>query len=266
MSGEKLSFKKALNDFYRLKHNYDNKYETFVRKLMRNEEMSNREKKQKAATFKKKCINCDKEGGTIFTTSQTELKAMCGNPNDPCALNIHLKKGTNSNLEDDILEFKQETDMVKEKIIVSKMNLLFGYKSEEETEDNFEKLKDDFEVDFSVLQELQLKLSNVLNDSMKKVELNRMNNDITFMIEQMKVLMKEYNVKRDDALIKEIVDTYHTRLRPLLSKYMDTKYVINRIERDDEDGTYHLIQKKFDIAELYQVMGDTSIISFKIGK
>jgi hypothetical protein len=266
MSGENISFKKALNEFYRLKKIYDGKYDTFVRRIIRNDELSRREKQQKVATFKKKCINCEKNGGTKFTISSNELKAVCGDVNDPCALDIHIIKAMNSNIETDVGDFKSETDTMKEKIIVAKMNILFGYKTEEETETIFEKLKDDFEVDFAVLQEQQLKLNNILNNSMKKVELTRLDNESIFILEQMKVLMKEYNTKRDDALIKEIVDTYHTRLQPLLVNRMNTKYVINRIEQDQEDGTFHLIQKKYNTLELYEPFEESSVVSFKVGK
>ena len=47
---------------------------------------------------------------------------------------------------------------------------------------------------------------------------------------------------------------------------MDTKYVVNNILHDDEDDTYHLIQKKYTIMELYDEVEEPIIVSFKTKK
>jgi len=146
------------------------------------------------------------------------------------------------------------------------MNLLFGYKSEDETENDFDELKKDFDLNFTIYQEQLLQLQNVLNDSMKKVELKRQSNDIIFLIEQMKQVMETYRKKPDDVLIKDVVETYQNRLRPLLQKHMETKYIINKMELNEEDGTYHLIQKKYDLAQLYTMTEDSQVLSFKASK
>ena len=263
---EERSFKNAIMSFYRLKHSYEKKYDDFVNRLARNKELSKKEKQQKLATFKRKCINCNKDGGTQFTISGEKLTAICGNTSDPCDLNIELTRGAYSNIEENVELFKKDTEESKTQIIIAKMNLLFGYKNEEEIENDFDELKKEFDLNFTIYQEQLLQLQNVLNDSMKKVELKRQSNDIVFLIEQMKQVMETYRKKPDDALIKDIVDTYQNRLRPLVQQHMDTKYIINKMELNDEDGTYHLIQKKHDLAQLYTMTEDSQVLSFKASK
>jgi len=262
MSEEK-TYKNAVMSFYRLKNKYEKKYDDYVNRLVRNKELSKKEKQQKIATFKKKCINCDKLGGTAFTITGDDLKASCGNTTDPCDLDIHIKRGAYNDLEETITLFHDGTEESKEKIIVAKMNILFGYKTEDEIEREFEELKSDFDLNFTIYQENLLKLQNILNDSMKKVELNRLSNDIVFTIEQMKEVMETYRKSPNDSLIKDIVDTYQNRLRPLLEKHMETKYVINKMEVNDEDGTYHLVQKKYNMSELYAENEMSQVLSFK---
>jgi hypothetical protein len=262
MSEEK-TYKNAIMSFYRLKNKYEKKYDDYVNKLVRNKELSKKEKQQKIATFKKKCINCDKLGGTVFTIKSDELKANCGNTSDPCDLNIHIKRGAYNDLEETISLFHDGTEESKKKIIVAKMNILFGYKTEDEIEREFEELKNDFDLNFTIYQENLLKLQNILNDSMKKVELNRISNDIIFTIEQMKEVMDTYKKKPNDTLIKDIVDTYQNRLRPLLEKHMETKYVVNKMEINNEDGTYHLVQKKYNIDEIYSETEMSQVLSYK---
>jgi len=70
MSEERITLNNALKGFYNLKSKYEKKYDNVVKSLIQNTEMSNREKQKKLATFKKKCIVCDKDGGTIFTMSK----------------------------------------------------------------------------------------------------------------------------------------------------------------------------------------------------
>jgi len=266
MSEERITLNNALKGFYNLKSKYEKKYDNVVKSLIQNTEMSNREKQKKLATFKKKCIVCDKNGGTIFTTSKKDLKAVCGNTASPCALDIHIKRGAYSNIEINVQEFKDDTEENKSKIIAEKMKVLFGYKTEDETEVRFEELKDEFEIDFSIFQEQLSKLNDILNNSMKKVELKRQQDEIIFIIDQMKSMMKEYRTNTKDAIIKDIVDTYQSRLKPLLKKNMDTKYVVNDILHDDEDDTYHLIQKKYTVMELYEESEAPIIVSFKTKK
>lgn len=266
MSEERITLNNALNSFYNLKSKYEIKYNNFVKGLIQNTEMSNREKQKKLATFKKKCIVCDKEGGTVFTTSKKDLKAVCGNTASPCALDIHIQRAGYMNIETSIQEFKNDTEENKSKIIAEKMKILFGYKTEEETEVRFEELKEEFELDYSLFQEQLSKLNDILNNSMKKVELKRQHGEIIFIIDQMKIMMKEYNANPKDAIIKDIVDTYQSRLKPLLKKNMDTKYVVNNMLHDDEDDTYHLIQKKYTVMELYDEVEEPIIVSFKTKK
>ena len=41
--------------------------------------------------MKKKCVNCNKDGGTIFTIGDS-LIAKCGNKEQPCDLNINFER------------------------------------------------------------------------------------------------------------------------------------------------------------------------------
>lgn len=251
----------AVNNFYRLKSEYENKYNNFIHKIMKNTSLSNREKQKRAIAFKKKCIVCEKDGGSIFTITEENLTAVCGHTADPCALKINIKRGLYYDIEESISLYKAEVESTKEDIIKMKMNILFGYKTENEIMEAFEVLKEDFEMEFNELQEQEKSMSDIMNNSMNKIEIKRQYDEIFFIVEQMKVLMNEYDNKRDDGAVKEVVSSYISRLKPLLVKHMDTKYVVNRIEQNDDDGTYHLIQKKFEFLELFENARKTDIIS-----
>ena len=83
----------ALKNYYELKKVYEKQYYQKKLNIIKQTNLSTKEKKQKFQEMKKLCINCKKEGGTIFTNKNNTLKALCGNESNPCKLNIELQKG-----------------------------------------------------------------------------------------------------------------------------------------------------------------------------
>ena len=85
-----------LNDYYKLKNNYENEILKEKKKIIKNQELSWKEKRNEFKSFKPKCINCKRPVGTIFSIKYNtevefrELKAICGSRTDPCNLNINI--------------------------------------------------------------------------------------------------------------------------------------------------------------------------------
>jgi hypothetical protein len=261
-----MDIKEAIKDFYKLKTTYEKKYEDYVKKIIKNKDLTTREKQQKVARFKHKCVSCNKDGGTLFIVEKNVLKASCNNVNDPCGLNIVIDKGFVYNLEEYINDFSEDVENEKEEIIKMKMNVLFNYKTESEIIDSFEKMKEEFETDYTLMEENLLKLKNIVNNNMELIELKKQNNEITFIIEEIIQTMKEYNKTYNSKIIKNIVETYTERLLPLVKKHMDTKYKVNGVIYNEEDNTYHLVQKKYTYFDLFAV-GDPAVVkSFNKGK
>ena len=80
-----IRFDDALTNYYKLKQDYTKIKNKEVSKLLDNNSLSDTEKKDKFAQFKRKCINCGKFGGTIFKQDKNILIAQCGS-DQPCKL------------------------------------------------------------------------------------------------------------------------------------------------------------------------------------
>ena len=266
MSVENITPREALKEFYKLKSSYEKKYDEFVKRIVKNSQLTTREKQQKVSTFKKKCISCDKDGGSLFSNENNTLKVICGNTSDPCELNIEIRKGEDLNIETSISDFTEDVEKSKEDIIKLKMDVLFGYKTENDIINKFEKIKDDYETDFTILQEQNIKLGNIVNNSMELVEIKKQNNEIQFIIDEIKQSIEEFNKTLNDKIIKNVVDVYNTRLLPLVKKNMDAKYKVNKMFYNEEDDTYHLIQKKYTLFDLYDRVDPIVVETFKLGK
>jgi hypothetical protein len=80
----------SFNEYYKLKNNYELEIKKEKRKIIKNSELSWKEKRSEFKKYKPKCINCKRPVGTIFSgiynTSDEfrELKAICGSFSEPC--------------------------------------------------------------------------------------------------------------------------------------------------------------------------------------
>ena len=125
------SYLERYKEFYSLKNKYDSYIRNKKQAIINSTLLSKKDKKYKFKHMKKKCVNCNKEGGTIFTIGDS-LIAKCGNKEQPCDLNITFeKKETITSKElSDLLH--NEITNIRRVIVNTKMDYLFQYKTEEE--------------------------------------------------------------------------------------------------------------------------------------
>ena len=231
---------KVINLFYKLKAKYDDNRKKYITKILNNKTLSTRDKKQQIAKYKSKCINCRELGGTIFTRTDTEMKAVCGNTSSPCTLNIHIKYYPYLDLSNIIST--EETDITKEKENIIKLKMDYLCKYIEEIEDYvFENQKRKLEEDYTNYHTYLNELRNIENNKITKEKLLNQNENIQYFISQIKDIIKDDN---NSNKYKEVVKIYETQLKPLLDDNLYTKYKKNAIEYNNSDNTYNLIQKK----------------------
>ena len=69
MASEKdfdTTYNDALNNYYKLKNEYEKKYNAKKSKILNNDLLTLKDKKREINNLKKKCINCGRDGGSIF--------------------------------------------------------------------------------------------------------------------------------------------------------------------------------------------------------
>ena len=122
---QKETTDEAIENYYKLKKQYHNQYLRQKKKILK----TNKSNKQKSLELKKiklKCVNCKQLGGTIFSSKNRVLSAICGADNK-CNLNIVIEKGSFIQKDDVINMFDNEIINIKEKIIITKLNVLFKF-------------------------------------------------------------------------------------------------------------------------------------------
>lgn len=272
-SRNQISVNEALNEFYKLKSKYESDYNKDKQKIIKDKNLSWKEKKQEFKQLKPKCINCKRPVGTIFSVKHLgkenedsrELKAICGSLSEPCNLNITINPGVTYNIMTHIKELEKDNEDYKNEIIEYKNKLLFGYTTTEAAVEKFDKTKDaindiHFLLNFNYEQYFEIVDNKSENESIKKLK-----EEIYFFIAEIKQSMSNFNNTTNVQFARDAVEIYINQMRPKMDELLQLKYKVNLVEYDESNGTYHLIQKKTSIATLEDNYVEPSVVSFVYG-
>jgi len=109
--------KKAIEDYYKLKNEYDTKIGKQRKKIRNDKTLNKKERRRKMLAIVPKCINCGKPGGTIFSVNSTTLRCVCGNTSNPCGLNIEVNRGNFEDISTTYNFLTSESEEIKQNII-----------------------------------------------------------------------------------------------------------------------------------------------------
>jgi len=262
------------------------------KKIINNNALSNKEKRQEFLKLKPKCVNCKRPGGTIFSVKSFEIndnsdnnsnqgeysddldytareyKAVCSVKTNPCNLNITIQCGIYKSLQELIHYAENDIKITKDNIIDSKNKLLFGYLNTEEALHIFESDKQFVDTITSLLEEYLNTYNQITNDSDKTQDLKKSIELSYIFIENIKESIRLYNDTENLQYIKDIVNLYITNLQPLLRKIMALKYKENFVYYDEKTNTYHLIQnintiKNLEYLEYFHI--SDKVVSYDVG-
>ena len=263
------NFNIKLNEYYRLKSEYESSINSLKSKIRYDKSLTKGQKIDKIKALQSKCINCKRNGGTIFLQEYVDneriLSAICNHPNNPCNLDIKLSIGIFYILSDLLNEIEDEIRIIKNKIIDYKNKQLFNFISNDEVITIFDNLKSEINDNFSVLEEynnlLMKKTENILNTDEYKKEFEYLQ---TYIL-QFKDCIKKYNETNNIKFISDAVSIYIGNISSTNKVILDLKYKENLVVYNPLDNEYSLIQNKNRIADLEIDISKQKVISFVIG-
>jgi len=242
-------FIEAMNNYYKLKRKYDTILENQKQKII-NSNLSKKEKRDRYIRMIKKCINCKQPGGTIFTNINGRLKAVCGSA-EQCNLNIELFKSKFMDSREEVRLYLKDLNQYKTRIIMTKLDFLFGYKSEDKTVSTFEKSRLE-------IAKITDKIYQIEKDINSKILTNNKENQKTIKIlnealyndlNTLKKIYSDYLKDNKIELIKDMVEVYLTKIKPEAEEIRNLTYMYTGIENDD-DGMYRLIEEPYTIDKM----------------
>lgn len=259
-------FLRALQSYFRIKSSYENAFTRKKNKILRNDEISLQEKKERVSNIKMKCVLCKRNVGTLFSHKGKHYRAICGDKAQPCNLNIDLEAGV-------IVNILNSLEMMRDiylgdvtNIMKAKLDLLFNFKSEDEVLQEFEQLNESLKSNNKIIKHYT-DLKNDMIESDEKVEkLQDLENGINVLIEEFKKLISQYKKEKQISLLKEAMEIQQNKLAPLLNERTKTLYTYQAVEENAENETFHLIQKKYLTNKLEDVIQPAKIVTNKITK
>jgi hypothetical protein len=220
-----IDVKSAVENYYKLKKQYEDHKTKLIEKI-KSKDISKQKKIKEIRNAQFKCVNCGKEGGTIFKKDDGYLKAICGNKMDPCKLNIKILSSMTLS-ENDIHEMEAEVNAAKQNIIKLKMDTLFGYITEEESIKKFEKNVEIIKKN-NVLEKTLASIFEVQNDS-KQVNLIKKKMDTVYAeMANIRELLNEYSTTKNKRLLKDIA-LKHQSINDILTVVRSMKYPIHEV-------------------------------------
>lgn len=259
-------FMEKLNEYYKLKNKFETKKQSQINTILKNDKLTMKQKQEKFRKLKTNCINCSRKVGTVFKSDSGILTAICGDNKSPCNLDIKINRGKFINLEELIDVFQTGVNELKEEIITTKMDLLFGYEQEATTLTKFNKLKNELTKDLEDVMEYKTQFIEVVSNLDNKSELNTKMTIFYNKITLIKSTIDEFNETGQIQLIKDMISTYQTELVPLLHELRELKYRYMAMEYDRDTDTHTLVRKVFTLQDMTVPFDTPSVESFVLGK
>ena len=258
-------FMEKLNEYYKLKNKYETKRQGQIDTILKDDKLSMKQKQDKFRKIKTNCINCSRNVGTIFKNEGGILTALCGDNKSPCLLDIKINRGKFVNLEELIDVFQTGVDDLKEEIITTKLDLLFGYEQEATTLTNFKKLKEELTQDLESVMEYKTQFINIVSNLDNKSEIGIKMTIFYNKIALIKSTIDEFNETGQIQLIKDMISTYQAEFIPLLDELRDLKYQYVAMEYNNDTNTHTLVKKIFTLQDMTVPFDKPVVESFVIG-
>lgn len=274
----------ALNEYYKMKSNYEvNYHEKYIKPILRSNGKSKREKRLEYQKLPKpECINCKRNVGSLFSIKKDPeeysrtFSATCGDLSDPCPLNITIDYTFRDELNKELLNADRDINLIKNKIINDKNNMMFGYIEQQKAiasfNSNTTELKSITEAAGFIMD-----INIQLNDNPIKKDLIKSNEDKLgneFLI-PFKDMIKTFDQNGDVEVLNKAMKFYVEEMTPLITTIRNLKYevcYVDFVEQKDlndieEKGNLNfLIQRQNSLLNLeYTLYGDDELKSFVKG-
>lgn len=239
-----------IDNFYKLKNIYDSKYAADLAKIMNNASLSDSDKRERVKQIQRRCVSCKKIGGTTFEISSKTLKARC-NAEPRCELNIEIDKGSPVIVAPSLLEnLKDDLEFYKESLISVKIQHALEMIDDEQAADYFTRAKTVINTLSREIASVEEHIIELISNIDKEEEIRRNRVVLYGMIQQFKDLLLRFNETGQEGYIRDAV---RLTADDILAKAKDIRllrYKVNTIQKDDNSGTFRLIQEPYTLEEM----------------
>ena len=140
-----ISVNDAINEYYKLKSKYETDYyNKYIKPIVTSKKKSKHIKRLDYQRLPRaECINCKRNVGSIFIIKKNadelfrQFIAKCGDLDEPCPLNINIEYSERNKLSLELDNVYNQINDAKNKIIMEKNNMMFGYINQKKAIETF---------------------------------------------------------------------------------------------------------------------------------
>lgn len=219
-------------EYFRLKQSYETKLAKKKNQIRNDKMIGEREKRQKYEMLKRECVNCKKEGGTMFRLDKDNYYAKCA-ATPPCPLDVKIQRVTVSSFRDQENALDEKVKRIKNDIIETNMDNLYKFVDEDNTITRGESLKKELQ---SAVDELVL-LRKGLERNLPQID-------------KLETLLQEEitELRAEDS---KRAERYIANIRPVEDQLREAKYKYADVEQA-ENGESILVQKPQTLDDYYR--------------
>lgn len=262
-----ISYDEAIEEYYALKSKYESKNQAYISKILRNPSLSILSKRSKIRSYSKKCIICGKAGGTLFSNKDGVLSAVCGNTKNPCGLNIRIVRKEVEPSYQLAEDFSNKLEVDKQSIIRSKLDLLFQYRSEDDSLKLFNSNKSSYENDSKEYLKAVDSYFNISQNPERESELKKADVNLYVMKTGFASMIKEFQEKSDEAsIMQSAIEMYVDDLIPETNKIRNLKYRNVEGISGEDDSVFKLVEDPWTVSNMEMIVNDDGgkVLSFKL--
>jgi len=256
----RANYTECLYTYFELKQSYQNAVLKTRRSVFR-ASPSKKIARKKLADLKPKCIECSRPVGTIFKNDGRTYIAKCGDTDKPCSLDIQLFAGEYDTVISMLEYYQRLIEMIKQQIVVDKVEVLFNYVSEKEGVEIFKNNIDFYTKEKVHLTTLQKEYENLYfsDEREEKVQLKIKK------IKEIQERIKELYQKslEDPQIIQDAMRVYVQELAPEMENLQNIQY--DSRELIPIEKQYKLYQTPYRIQNLEYTFGEfPKVIKFRV--
>ena len=258
-SPPKISFQDAINKYFEYKNQYEKEERKFRRQIKQRAMLMGTNKSTKKGRSRQElpsCIKCKQAVGMTFKRDGRFYIAKCGiGTKYNCDFHLEIKSPDVVDFIQEIEEAHQNFQENKDSIIRMKMDHLFGYSSDVNTNTLFEKEMKSYKTNNEYVGIILSEYQNLFGKNLEKeFEIEQIDKEFQDSMKHYQELVDEY--RRDPlnhALMDDAMEFYLTKLRPIRMEWMYKVYPIIEMNRMPFKKEYQFVGKneEIDPSKLY---------------
>jgi len=231
---KKLSYLQSLNEYFRLKTEYDNAYMTLKRKAY--DKGSNKKEKRRLVNgVKPVCTYCKRKVGSIFSYKDKYYSAKCGDQQSPCKFDISIYEGDHTNIEEVIHMFSEDIEDDKQQIIIDKMNSVFKYIDTASYSEQFKEHINTYNENSEIYKETVDRYDSIYNNEEQRLLVEKKTNEIIKMKEDYNKILDEYKKTGNQKLLKTLMEMHKRDVIPAVEHLRNLTYAHMFVETVESD-------------------------------